>query len=207
MRSLLIKSSIIVSIILAMGSGLTLASASSEPGMFLYPIKQRTQMITTTFGSDVTSEIPAPSDIPQVNVTSDLDPTDDIQSDVNQEGTNPETPHQDEETANPTPTRAQAVDQITTTTITTTTNVEPDTSSSAGVDMVSSSNPDGWSPSGSDLAPNDNSPEDNQQHTESLDDGQSEDGSSDDEPRDDSPDSDETHGGDDHNKDQDTNED
>ncbi len=46
MRSLLAKSSVTILIVLALGSGLTLAATSSEPGMFLYPIKQTTQKLT-----------------------------------------------------------------------------------------------------------------------------------------------------------------
>jgi hypothetical protein len=49
MRTLLVKSSVIGIIALVMGSGLTLASASSKPGMFLYPLKQTTQKVTSAF--------------------------------------------------------------------------------------------------------------------------------------------------------------
>lgn len=49
MRSLLLKSGVIGIIALVMGSGLTLASASSKPGMFLYPLKQTTQKVTGAF--------------------------------------------------------------------------------------------------------------------------------------------------------------
>lgn len=53
MRSLLIKSGITMFIILALGSSLTLASSSSEPGMFLYPIKRTTQKFTGATGGPV----------------------------------------------------------------------------------------------------------------------------------------------------------
>jgi hypothetical protein len=49
MRSLLVKSGVIAILALVMGSGLTLASAPSKPGMFLYPVKQTAQKITGAF--------------------------------------------------------------------------------------------------------------------------------------------------------------
>jgi hypothetical protein len=43
MRSLLVKCFILIFVVLSLGTGLTWASASSRPGMFLYPLKQTTQ--------------------------------------------------------------------------------------------------------------------------------------------------------------------
>jgi hypothetical protein len=66
MRSLLIKASIITSLVLSLGSGITLASASSKPGMFLYPVKQTTQKAIGTFTNITAVEIPiaVPSQTP-----------------------------------------------------------------------------------------------------------------------------------------------
>jgi hypothetical protein len=66
MRSLLIKASIITSLVLSLGSGITLASASSKPGMFLYPVKQTTQKAIGTFANIAAVEIPiaVPSQTP-----------------------------------------------------------------------------------------------------------------------------------------------
>jgi hypothetical protein len=64
MRSLLVKSGIIIFIVLAVGSGLTLAAASSEPGMFLYPIKQTTQKFTRATGGPVAPTTPV-MELPQ----------------------------------------------------------------------------------------------------------------------------------------------
>lgn len=58
MRSLLAKSSITIFIMLALGSGLTVAATSSKPGMFLYPIKQTTQKFTGATGSPAKSLTP-----------------------------------------------------------------------------------------------------------------------------------------------------
>jgi hypothetical protein len=43
MRSLLAKCFILMFVVLSLGTGLTWASTSSRPGMFLYPLKQTTQ--------------------------------------------------------------------------------------------------------------------------------------------------------------------
>jgi hypothetical protein len=66
MRSLLIKASILTSLVLSLGSGITLASASSKPGMFLYPVKQATQKAIGTFANIAAVEIPiaVPSQTP-----------------------------------------------------------------------------------------------------------------------------------------------
>jgi hypothetical protein len=68
MRSLLIKASIVTSLVLSLGSGITLASASSKPGMFLYPVKQTTQKAIGTFTNITAVEIPiaVPSQTPEV---------------------------------------------------------------------------------------------------------------------------------------------
>jgi hypothetical protein len=58
MRPLLVKSSLIIAVVLAMTSGVTLASASSKPGMFLYPVKQMSQKATGIFSSVTSGEIP-----------------------------------------------------------------------------------------------------------------------------------------------------
>jgi hypothetical protein len=58
MRSLLVKSSFIFIIVLVTGSGLTLAAASSEPGMFLYPIKQTTQRLAGALGGTHAAQAP-----------------------------------------------------------------------------------------------------------------------------------------------------
>jgi hypothetical protein len=71
MRSLLIKASIITSLVLSLGSGITLASASSKPGMFLYPVKQTTQKAIGTFANIAAVEIPiaVPSQTPDTQET------------------------------------------------------------------------------------------------------------------------------------------
>jgi hypothetical protein len=61
MRSLLIKGSLIILIVLATGSGLTTAATSSEPGMFLYPIKQTTQRLAGALRS-VMANLNTPQD-------------------------------------------------------------------------------------------------------------------------------------------------
>ena len=76
MRSLLLKSSLAILIILAAGSGLTLAAASSEPGMFLYPIKRTTQrwagaLGDVAAGQATTIQSPATEPIPQPAVGDD----------------------------------------------------------------------------------------------------------------------------------------
>jgi len=58
MRSLFIKSSLSFIIVLATGSGLALAAASSEPGMFLYPIKQTTQRLAGALGGAYGTQAP-----------------------------------------------------------------------------------------------------------------------------------------------------
>jgi hypothetical protein len=58
MRFVLAKGILIFLIILVTGSGLTLAAASSEPGMFLYPIKQTTQRLAGALGGTYATQAP-----------------------------------------------------------------------------------------------------------------------------------------------------
>jgi hypothetical protein len=89
MRSLLIKASIMTSLVLSLGSGITLASASSKPGMFLYPVKQTTQKAIGTFSNITAVEIPiaVPSQTPEVQESAILETSSvkDIRPDTLQE--------------------------------------------------------------------------------------------------------------------------
>ena len=112
MRSLLIKSSIVMSVVLALSSGVTMASAPSKPGMFLYPVKQITQKATGTLGNVTALEVPTTDARPQPAVTASG-----LAGDLTQEPT--VSPHVDQATATatatPAPTTVQAVDEITAT--------------------------------------------------------------------------------------------
>jgi hypothetical protein len=94
MRSLLIKASIITSLVLSLGSGITLASASSKPGMFLYPVKQTTQKAIGTFANITAVEIPiaVPSQTPdtQAPVVPENSAVKEIQPGTTQEPTDTE---------------------------------------------------------------------------------------------------------------------
>jgi hypothetical protein len=108
MRSLLIKASIITSLVLSLGSGITLASASSKPGMFLYPVKQTTQKAIGTFANIAAVEIPiaVPSQTPdtQEPVVPENSSVKEIRFDTTQEPTDTESisldDTQENETAN-----------------------------------------------------------------------------------------------------------
>jgi hypothetical protein len=120
MRSLLAKSSILILIILALGSGLTLAAIPSKPGMFLYPIKQTTQRFTGDTDRSVTSltpviEVPQddPSQQPSVNIDARFEQ---IQADATEEPGITEPRQANEPTATPAPTLVRIVDEITVTT-------------------------------------------------------------------------------------------
>ena len=120
MRSLLVKSGIIIFIVLALGSGLTLAAASSEPGMFLYPIKQTTQKFSGA-GGDTTLSQPPMIDAPQdgtgqqPSAAGGSTSPQDIQEDVAQEPELMETPEPDQSASNLVPTPVRATDEITVT--------------------------------------------------------------------------------------------
>jgi hypothetical protein len=109
MRSLLIKASIITSLVLSLGSGITLASASSKPGMFLYPVKQMTQKAIGTFANIAAVEIPiaVPSQTPdtQEPVVPENSSVKEIRPDTIQEPTDIESisldDTQENEAANP----------------------------------------------------------------------------------------------------------
>lgn len=116
MRALLVKSSMLILIILALGSGLTLAATASKPGMFLYPIKQTTRKFTGVAASPMTSPTPmielpqeGASQPPSANVNP---PSEDIQGEVAQEPEITEPGQIDEATATPAPTPARIVDEI-----------------------------------------------------------------------------------------------
>jgi len=120
MRSLLVKSGIIVFIVLAVGSGLTLAAASSEPGMFLYPIKQTTQKFTGANGDTALSQptmIDVLQDGPsqQPSAAGGSTSPQDIQEDVAQEPEITETPEPDQAASTPVPTPIRVTDEITVT--------------------------------------------------------------------------------------------
>ncbi len=121
MRSLLVKSGIIIFIVLAVGSGLTLAAASSEPGMFLYPIKQTTQKFSGANVDTTLSQPPmidAPQDGPsqQPPAAGGSTSPQDIQEDVAQEPEIRETPDPDQAASTPVPTPVRVTDEITVTT-------------------------------------------------------------------------------------------
>jgi hypothetical protein len=89
MRSLLVKSGTTMLIILALGSSLTLASASSEPGMFLYPIKRTTQRFTGATGGPVapmTSVIELPQESTSQQPSDNVDTAfEEVQEDLAEE--------------------------------------------------------------------------------------------------------------------------
>jgi hypothetical protein len=116
MRALLVKSSMLILIILALGSGLTLAATSSKPGMFLYPIKQTTQKFTGPTGSPMTSLTPmiehpqeGAGQPPSANVNP---PPEDMQGEVAQEPEITEPGQIDAATATPALAPARIVDEI-----------------------------------------------------------------------------------------------
>jgi hypothetical protein len=116
MRALLVKSSMLILIILALGSGLTLAATSSKPGMFLYPIKQTTQKLTGAAASPMTPVTPrielpqqGAGQPPSANVNP---PSENIQEEVAQEPEITEPGQIDEATATPAPMPARIVDEI-----------------------------------------------------------------------------------------------
>jgi hypothetical protein len=117
MRSLLVASGIIIFFVLAMGSGLTLAAASSEPGMFLYPIKQTTQKFTGANGDTTVSQPPI-IDVPQDDVSQQSPAAggstspQDIQEEVAQEPEITETPDPDQAASTPVPTPVRVTDEI-----------------------------------------------------------------------------------------------
>jgi len=120
MRSLIVKSGIIIFIVLAVGSGLTLAAASSEPGMFLYPIKQTTQKFTGANGDTTLSQppmIPVPQDGPSQQPTAAGGSTSpqDIQEDMAQEPEIMETADPGQAASTPAPTPVRVTDEITVT--------------------------------------------------------------------------------------------
>jgi hypothetical protein len=116
MRALLVRGSMLILIILALGSGLTLAATSSKPGMFLYPIKKTTQKFTGAPVNPATSLTPM-NELPQegagqppsanVNLPSEV-----IQGEVAQDPENTEPGRSDEATATPAPTPVRIVDEI-----------------------------------------------------------------------------------------------
>ncbi len=59
MRSLLVRVSIAMFTVLLLGSGITMAAASSKPGMFLYPVKKMTQKATGAFQSSEGTQMPS----------------------------------------------------------------------------------------------------------------------------------------------------
>jgi len=115
MRSLLAKSSITVLIMLALGSGLTLAATSSEPGMFLYPIKQTTQKFSGATGNPAKSLTPV-IEVPHDDTSQPPSPDADAQVDVVQEPEMPDTVQANATTTTPVPTLVRIVDEITLTT-------------------------------------------------------------------------------------------
>ena len=133
MRSLLVKSSITLFILLALGSGLTLAATSSEPGMFLYPIKQTTQKFTGAAGGPVTSLTPvieAPQQSEDQSPAANVDtPAEEIEADAAQESDRIEPAQASEASATPVPTPVRIVDEITAT-------VEPEQVPGAGADSI-----------------------------------------------------------------------
>jgi hypothetical protein len=162
MRSLLVKSSITLFILLALGSSLTLAATSSEPGMFLYPIKQTTQKFTGAAGDPVTSltpviEVPPESEDPPPAANVDT-PSEEDQADVAQEPDRMEPGQASEATATP----VRIVDEITVT-------VELEQVPSAGADTVDTihSSP-AVDPLGSDYE--NNGPDDGQPESSNADD-------------------------------------
>jgi hypothetical protein len=116
MRALLVKSSTLVLIILAMGSGLTLAATSSKPGMFLYPLKQATQKFTGATGGPATSLTPV-IELPQESggqpPAANVDPpSEDIQRAAAPEPEITQPGQIAEATATPATTPARVVDEI-----------------------------------------------------------------------------------------------
>lgn len=133
MRSWLAKSGVTLLVVLALGSGLTLAATTSEPGMFLYPIKQTTQKLTRATGrpaQSLTPVIEIPQDGPDKPSPSGVDlPAADVQEDV-AEGPDVTDSGQAMETiASPEPTPVRVVDEITV-------NVEPEAATVAGPESV-----------------------------------------------------------------------
>lgn len=133
MRSLLAKSGVTLLVVLALGSGLTLAATTSEPGMFLYPIKQTTQKLTGATGRPVKSLTPVievPQGDPDQPSPGAVDlPGADIQEDV-AEGPDVTDSGQAMETiASPAPTPVRVVDEITV-------NMEPEAATVAGPESV-----------------------------------------------------------------------
>lgn len=117
MRSLLAKSSITILIALALGSGLSLAATTSEPGMFLYPIKQTTQKLTGATRSPAESLTPViqvpqggPGHLPSANI--DI-PSGEIQVDGAEEPEVIDAGQANEIIATPVPTPVRVVDEIT----------------------------------------------------------------------------------------------
>jgi hypothetical protein len=117
MRSLLTKSSITILTLLALGSSLTLASASSKPGMFLYPLKQTTQRFGSAAGGPA-QPLPPATEASKQGVSQQPSATPDtasqeIQGDASQEPDVGGPGRMDEATATPAPTSARVVDEIT----------------------------------------------------------------------------------------------
>ncbi len=117
MRSLLAKSSVTILIVLALGSGLTLAATSSEPGMFLYPIKQRTQKLTGATESpakSLTPVIEVPQGVTDHSPSSTVDlPAEDVQEDAAEDPGVTGAGQAHEIIATPAPTPVRVVDEIT----------------------------------------------------------------------------------------------
>jgi hypothetical protein len=118
MRPLLVNGGIIILIIVAMGSGLMLAAASSEPGMFLYPIKQTTRKFTGA-GGDTLIVQPSIINVPQDGAGQkpsaaggSTDP-ENIHEDVALGLDITEIPDPDQAANTPVPTPVRATDQIT----------------------------------------------------------------------------------------------
>jgi hypothetical protein len=202
MRFVLVKSILIFLIILATGSGLTLAAASSEPGMFFYPIKQTTQRLAGALGGTMATQAPiinTPQDGPEQQPLSSNDSPgqDGVADGAAQQPASPETPgtgeatktpaderHErgtlestptpraDQATATRVPTRARSVDEIT-------------TSVRAGVDVLSitGSSPEGSQPGNQDENQSQSSP-DSPHGDESLDHDQPDSNRDDDRPQD-----------------------
>jgi hypothetical protein len=202
MRSLLVKSSLIFIIVLVTGSGLTLAAASSEPGMFLYPIKQTTQRLAGALGGTHAAQAPivntAQDGLEQPSSSGNDSPGQDGADDGpaqapasaqtpgtgaatatpaderHERGTleSTPTPRADQATATRVPTRARSVDEIT-------------TSVRAGVDVLSitGSSPEGSQPGNQDENQSQSSP-DSPHGDESLDHDQPDSNRDDDRPQD-----------------------
>ena len=110
----MLKAVTTMALLLAMGAGLTLAAESSEPGMFLYPLKQTSHRVTDGLGDSGGDERATIQAAPAVDMAED--PASEAAEDDATPGpdlSRPSSPSSpDTPTATPVPTLARVVDEI-----------------------------------------------------------------------------------------------